>query len=213
MFWYKSTWTKYVNETEFEKGKRGRGRAAKGINVNMLYVVNQEGTAVDGYITSQIRKVARDFWKGLSNIGKAPVKWMTDVHLATSEQFHHEMQSRFDVLCLCDAGWKVDQIAIDFYPAWRTGKIRGGTFNVSEKENFSIEISDDEDTGTSDKSRNPLSPRKRKPKVEQAPSAKKQKTEFGKPSAGDKGKGKVRVSSCTCPYIDSMLFNHTGKSN
>jgi hypothetical protein len=208
MFWHKTTWNKHVNETEVEKGKRGRGRAAEGINVNMLYIVDRDGRAVDGFVSTQIRKVARDFWKGLSNAGKAPDKWMTDVDLATSEQFHHEMQSRFDVLCLCDAAWKVDQIAIDFYPAWRTGKVRSGTLNISEKENAAVEISDDEDAGTSDKPRNRFSPGKRKPMLAQALPAKKQKTECGGPSARDKSNGKVRGSLCMCPYIDSILFNH-----
>ena len=55
MFWYKSSWNKYANQTEFEKGAHGRGRAAEGININMLYTVSLMKTATQSTVTRKCK--------------------------------------------------------------------------------------------------------------------------------------------------------------
>lgn len=197
MFWHRKTWINFCNEKEVEKGARGPARAAEGINVQMLYVVNEEGEPIDGHRAKKMRDVARAFWNGLSNAGVAPWSWKTHADLSMMQKFKLEMQTQFPELRLCDGGWKVDQIAIDNYSGWRGGLREKGMFNKTNKENATIIASDEEDTssagrtGTSDKQ----TPGKRKTKGDQSkdvPAAKKQKKSVDKPAVVDKGKEKAK---------------------
>ena len=194
MFWSRSSWTKYCNETEIEKGNRGRSQAVDGINVKMLYVVNRDGEPIDGHLAAKMRRVAWEFWKGLSIAGAAPKKWMTNVDLETAKRFRLEMQTQFEDLRLCDGGWKVDQIAIDYYSGWRKSQVDNGIFN---KENTPIIVSDgEEDTSNANRPRNDQTPSKRKAKgnqSDQVPAAKKQKKEATKPAVVDKCKAKAKA--------------------
>ena len=159
IFWHRSTWTSHVNALKGStipnsnaKKTKGKTRAAEGENVAMLYVVNKDGIAVDGYRASEMRKVARTIWIQLRSAGVFPNRWITDAPLSASEGFRHEMQKRFEELQLCENGWKVDQIAIDYYPSWRNGVL---------KKKDVIEI-DDDDEDNDDSSDVPQNLHKRK---------------------------------------------------
>ena len=148
--WYKSTWTAHLNSVkglsslDVKKGTRGRARAAEGINVQMLYIVNREGIPVDGHRAGVMRATARAIWLQLSDAGVAPVKWMSDQNLTIGEHYRSEMGTRFEELQICENGWKADQIAIDYYPSWRSSQQNRGNFN-GNKENVVV-ISDSEDS-------------------------------------------------------------------
>jgi nucleoid-associated protein YgaU len=211
MFWSRSSWTKYCNETEIVKGARGRGRASEGENVNMRYIVNQDGVPVDGYMAATVRRIAREFWKGLSRAGVAPQKWMTDVDLETAKKFHLEMQTQFEELRLCDGGWKVDQVAIDYYSGWRNSQEEKGIFNATEEENTPIDVSDnEEDTSSADRRRKDKTTAKRKAKAnqsDQVPATKKQKKEAAKPAVVEKGKAKAKPVQIKDPlYVLFTIF-------
>jgi hypothetical protein len=142
IFWSRSTWTAHNKNTggvtdtntEPKKGIRGRGRAADGENVLMQYVVDKDGNAIDGFRAAEMRRVARSIWAQFSSAGLAPMKWMTETQLPTGEHYVREMQTRFPELRLCENGWKAHQIAIDYYPSWRTGQIKGGKAQLNKNE-------------------------------------------------------------------------------
>ena len=78
MYWTKLSWNnreKTINALDQPKGKKGRSRAAEGINVNMLYIVDMEGNPVDGHHAAEIRKVARGIWSHLLSCSLAPKHW------------------------------------------------------------------------------------------------------------------------------------------
>jgi hypothetical protein len=189
MFWSKAAWTKYLNENKIVKGGRGRTRAAEGINVQMLYVVNRDGEPVNGHVASDMRECARNFWNGLLERHQAPKKWHSNASTETKAQFRLELQNQYKILRLCENGWKCDQIAIDFYSSWRSARKSKGEFDqTTDKENSqAIHISDDEDGEDGDK------PQKRKA-VESRPASpvKKQKPNLKKNPTASNNKGKVR---------------------
>ena len=163
----------------------------------MLYIVNRDGNPVDGHRAGAMRTTARAIWAQLSSQGIAPVKWMTDVNLSIGNHYHFQMQDRFEELRLCEAGWKANQIAIDYYPSWRNSQQNKGKFN-SNKENI-IEInSDAEDGSNSDGSDsnaldNKSGSTKRKPKGKQTQDLPEMKKLKKNAMTATQGKGKVKV--------------------
>ena len=136
LYWNKSSWSnreKAVNAPDQPKGKRGKGRAAEGINVNMLYVVDEQGNPVDGHRAADIRRIARSIWTHLLSRSLAPERW-SSASMRATDLYQNEMQTRCEELRLCEGAWKAHQIAFDFYWSWRAGKEKQGAFNVKCKD-------------------------------------------------------------------------------
>ncbi|KAI0054809.1 hypothetical protein BV25DRAFT_1922356 [Artomyces pyxidatus] len=80
-FWRKNDWTaakkngEGVTDIAQVIGAKGNSRASKGINVKMRYISEEDGTIIDGYVASDIRKLARTIWKELLDHGLAPTQW------------------------------------------------------------------------------------------------------------------------------------------
>jgi hypothetical protein len=43
------------------------------------------------------------------------------------------MEKLCEELCLCENGWKAEQIAVDYYSSWRIARDKKGLFNVATK--------------------------------------------------------------------------------
>ena len=97
--------------------RRGKTRASQGINVTMLYVEDENGTAIDGHRAAEIRQYARLIWVHMSNNGELPTSW-GKASIKLSQSYCREMRQRFPELALCELDWKADQIATDNYPSW-----------------------------------------------------------------------------------------------
>ena len=189
MFWIHVYWAAFnkngISGLATAKGKRGRTCAAEGINVKMLYVVNKDGEPIDGHQASNMRSYAHFIWNDLSNSAKAPRKWVTGTSVTIVESFRRQMQTRFPELRLCEGGWKVDQIGIDYYSSWRLAKCKKGTFNVEGAGHDGNDNDDDDDDDdeqkteidTADKENRTGSPSKSKRKagIVNAPAPKKRK--------------------------------------
>jgi hypothetical protein len=67
--------------------KRGKSRAAAGINVSMLFVVDEAGKPIDGHRATAIRDHARFIWNQLLAAGLAPKKWKTDISLKVLQYY------------------------------------------------------------------------------------------------------------------------------
>lgn len=179
MFWHKSAWTEHQDSVKGtslvgKKGARGRTRAAEGVNVQMLYVVDQEGTPIDGHRASAVRATARSIWAQLSDAGLAPMKWMSNKNLTVSDHYRSEMGQRFEEFRLCENGWKADQVAIDYYPAWRTSQQANRTFN-GNKENEILEVGSSSDDESDNNDSNGNTSKKRKLPLKTLHQPKKQK--------------------------------------
>jgi len=146
----RSDWVQHANHikgttNQHDKKRKGKTRASEGENVQMQYVVDKDGTPVTGYQATQMRQVARSIWTQLASAGIAPRKWMTDIPLTVADTYRKEMQTRFPELALCENGWKADQIAIDYYPSWRSAQAkRKGKTETKEEDNDSDNNSSNE---------------------------------------------------------------------
>ena len=190
IFWSRSSWnnhhTKAKSTTDLnaERGAWGRSRASKGVNVNMLYIVDENGSPVDGHRASSMQNVARSIWAELASKGLTPKKWKTDTELAVADHYRREMQNRFPELKLCENCWKADQIAIDYYPSWHKAQVKKkkGKFNIPIKHEKSDNAMDsgNEDSDMEDSAGSALDDAgpstKRRPNPTDEKTAKKRKT-------------------------------------
>ena len=99
-------------------GARGRTRAAQGINVNMKYIEDKDGQAINGHLASDIRRHARAIFVGFALEGRLFASW-TEADHTSLKVYYREMAERFEELRLCANDWKAEMIALDVYRTWR----------------------------------------------------------------------------------------------
>lgn len=117
-YWFKRNWSQHQSEhADNSDAQRGRGRAAKGINVSMRYVEYENGEMISGDRATEIRRFARSIWVLLAKKGIPPATWGA-ADIETRKLYSQEMCTRFPELKLCDLDWKSEQIATDNYPSW-----------------------------------------------------------------------------------------------
>jgi hypothetical protein len=117
-YWFKRDWSQHQNElSDNSSARRGRGRAAMGINVSMRYVEYENGEIISGDRATEIRRFARSIWVLLGNKGSPPATWGT-ADIETRKLYSQEMCSHFPELKLCDLDWKSEQIGTDNHPSW-----------------------------------------------------------------------------------------------
>jgi hypothetical protein len=118
-FWTRNEWvaSKEVAVSADQAGMRGRSRAAKGENVTMNFIEDTDGQAIDGHKASEIRKVLRELWTEMDQVGSAPRSWSKVAHTVLVN-FRQRMYDRFPELAYCDGHWKLDKICTDNYSQW-----------------------------------------------------------------------------------------------
>jgi hypothetical protein len=124
-YWYKQEWTQVKNNKNNTSrvpasGERGGGRSAKGINVTLLFIQEEDGTPVSGTTTNDIRALARSIWRSFYREGLAPEKW-GDATKEVMDHYIHQMENEWDVLRLCDNHWKAKMVATLTYSQWYGG--------------------------------------------------------------------------------------------
>jgi len=168
LYWTKNAWTNREKSTDLDepRGKKGKSRAAQGINVKLQFIVDRSGNPVDGHRANKIREVARSIWAHLSAHGIAPESWGT-AGLVTTDMYRTQMETRLEELRLCEGGWKAQQIAFEAYPSWRSARLKNGTFN---SKGLKIEDDDDDEefTGNNTEDEKENIPAKRKNKSEKS---------------------------------------------
>lgn len=96
---------------------RGGSRLALDINVNMLYLEDEQGVSVSGSRARLARGVAHGIWQQLLGAGLLPATWglvRNDVVL----QFYRELGAQVPEMRLCADNWKAKQMAKAIYPSW-----------------------------------------------------------------------------------------------
>jgi hypothetical protein len=105
------------------KGKRGKGRASQGQNVNMRYLQQENGDIIDGWRATDIRRYARSIFIGFALEGKVFQSWVEGVDAASRISYYRDMVARFPEVGLCELDWKSELIASDIYSQWRSNWI------------------------------------------------------------------------------------------
>jgi len=95
----------------------GKHWAAQGINVTMKYVKLEDGTVVDGFWASEIRRYARSLWVQMALDDKLLATW-SDVDMTSLATYNESMAQHFIELQFCAVDWKANLIATDNYPSW-----------------------------------------------------------------------------------------------
>lgn len=121
-FWYRHEWNTAENNHVAHIGAHGKARAAQGENVTLRFIENENGSIIDGFRATALRRFARELWAGLNSVGKAPKTW-GKVDAAVATQYRNEMERRFSELRLCDNSWKVDLLATLNYPSWYNNNV------------------------------------------------------------------------------------------
>jgi hypothetical protein len=121
-FWYRREWNIADNHqvAHIGAGAQGKARAAKGENVTLKFIEDDNGNIIDGFRATAMRRFARELWAGLN--GKAPKTW-GKVDAAVASQYRNEMERKFSELRLCDNSWKADLIATLNYPSWYNNNV------------------------------------------------------------------------------------------
>jgi hypothetical protein len=160
-FWTRNEWvaSKEVAVSADQAGMRGRSRAAKGENVTMNFIEDTDGQAIDGHKASEIRKVLRELWMEMDQVGSAPRSWSKVAHTVLMN-FRQRMYDRFPELAYCDGHWKLDKICTDNYSQWFH------THNSNDNSNQSTSKQAATATASASLSLDPESvPRTKKPKL------------------------------------------------
>ena len=136
-YWRKSEWSgrKTITSTtvvNISVGIKGKKRRAAGVNVNNLFVEDENGVPVDGYRITAISNRLREIWRECHDKGIAPQTWgkgtATFKDFVRIQIYTHAAELRF-----CEDHWKLDMIATTNYPGWY-GKAASGD-NDEDSEN------------------------------------------------------------------------------
>jgi hypothetical protein len=110
-----------VNKLDSKMVVRGKGRAAEGINVMMLYIESEDGTSVDGDVAAYIRQMARSIWTELADVAGAAAPTWGQVDLQFKREYFRRIAELFPYLKLCHHDWKAHQISTECYSKWFSG--------------------------------------------------------------------------------------------
>jgi len=124
-FWTRKEWETFKDQKKnsglhCKDGGCGKPKDASQPCHTLAYITNVEGCGVDGYQAMEICGMCCRIWLAIHGKGHAPATWSkADV---AAVQFHHKnMYNKHPDLCLCEAHWKVDLLAVEGYPAWSCG--------------------------------------------------------------------------------------------
>ena len=108
----------------------GRSHAAKGENVTINFIKDTDGQAIDSHKASEIRKVLRELWMEMDQVGLVPRSWSKVTHTVLMN-FCQQMYDWFPKLAYCDRHWKLDKICTDNYSQWFHTHNSNGNSNQS----------------------------------------------------------------------------------
>lgn len=130
VYWNRRTWIQETNEKKVVSdcgisgsNQRGAVRAAAGINVRMRYVENEDGTVVDGFRASTIRKTAYKLFALFHSHGIAPTSW-SKANFDVDRHFNREMALQIPEMRYCADNWKATYLAVQNYPSWYDSHVK-----------------------------------------------------------------------------------------
>jgi len=83
----------------------------------MMYIEHPNGTSINGRLAAEICEYARSIWRDLYSRRLAPEKWR-DALRKVQDQYTHEMEKRWPILCYCKNHWKAHYLTTKNYPQW-----------------------------------------------------------------------------------------------
>lgn len=110
-YWFKAVWIDINN-------KRTDKHLGSESPVISLFIEDQEGNGVSEAIKERIRGDLSGHWWGMYLAGRNPDNW-TKMSLEEKEIFRAKFEKLYPILRLCEAGWKVDYLWINYFTSWR----------------------------------------------------------------------------------------------
>lgn len=110
-------WTKYDWKDSKVKGS--------------AYLEDENGNPISTDEANRIRKHAKRIWQEFLNVGVAPATWMK-IDASANHQYQQQMEKDFPLLRLCEGHWKVERLAIDNYPSWRSHAVNASGESLAE---------------------------------------------------------------------------------
>lgn len=117
-YWFRATWRDRKKVTQID---RAQSPPPNGAIKGLRYVEDENGEPIDRLRANAMRKHARGLWALMARKGCAPPTWGA-IDAATHSHYHHDMAIAYPELAYCHDNWKSDQIAIETYPNWQSGK-------------------------------------------------------------------------------------------
>lgn len=116
MFWHRNEWDTHVQIAK--SNQTWRQNTAKEATCDALaFIMDANGTSINGYGAIRIRQYARQLWQSLAKAGRDPPNW-GNADASAVKFFRTHMYTEFPDLRLCENDWKVDMIAQKDYPSW-----------------------------------------------------------------------------------------------
>ena len=112
-YWHKAAWGEICN---------GGKAVVKGDNpILTLFFKDATGDIAPKSEIQAARNLARSYFELLWTHKRAPPKW-SDAPLDLQVDFIRTMEEDFGFLRFCDRHWKSEQIFMNYYPTWYSGK-------------------------------------------------------------------------------------------
>ena len=112
-FWYRAPWSEIRN---------GRKLVDKGDDpILTLFFEDANGKIVPKSEIQAVRNLVRAYFELLWTHKRAPPRW-GDAPLDLQIDFIRNLEEEFEFLRYCDRHWKSEQIFMNYYPTWYSGK-------------------------------------------------------------------------------------------
>jgi hypothetical protein len=139
-YWTREKWTAREKDNNGisnggKTGERGGSKLARGINISMQYVEDENGLVIDGFCVKMILSASHQLFFQLREVKRHPKTWGA-AGTETLWAYCEEMEQKFPELALCADSWKSKYIATQNYPSW---------YNSHSKVTVKAERSDDDD--------------------------------------------------------------------
>ncbi|TFY77072.1 hypothetical protein EWM64_g6941 [Hericium alpestre] len=121
---------KQIAKLEYTPGHQHESDESE--NAMMWYVEDENGEEIETKRAIDIRSLSRAIFEQLLKADQAPKKW-GEISCQAQEFYYAEMYKRYLELRYCDGNWKARKVAIDGYPSWYKGRVKGKKSSVKRE--------------------------------------------------------------------------------
>ena len=109
-YWFESAWQAIRNKATKE--------ISPDSSIPSLFMEDEHGEQHSEALKSKVRGDAIGYWNDMHAAGETPVTW-TKVGLQRKDDFRKTFKAKYPWLRLCEAGWKVDHLWINYFKSWK----------------------------------------------------------------------------------------------
>ena len=86
-----------------------------------MFLEDEFGQPVSHETKKRLFGDLNSYWTGMLDAGHTPKNWTDSLDLKTKNDFRRSFEGQYPFLRLCEGGWKVDQLWINYFRIWRRG--------------------------------------------------------------------------------------------